>query len=58
MTVFIILFCIVLGIGTILVGVAPPEAKYSARTKKNLTRLLVFYGISFAAFLVIFYLFK
>ncbi|MFY0544384.1 hypothetical protein [Brevibacillus sp. H7] len=57
MIVFIILFSIVLGIGTILVGVTPPETKYGMKTKKNLSRLLIFYGLSLLAFLGIFYYF-
>jgi fructose-specific phosphotransferase system IIC component len=58
MITFIILFSVVLAIGTILVGIAPPETKYGAKTKKNIARLLFFYGASAIAFLIILYYFR
>jgi|GEM_PF-1130150 len=58
MLAFIILFSVILAVGTLLVGMVPPEKTYGAKTRKNWMRLLIFYGISTVVFLAILYLFR
>lgn len=47
MTALIIILTVIAAIGTIVVGISPKEeANYGKKTKRNLTRLTLFYGIS------------
>ncbi|QOT00260.1 hypothetical protein JNUCC42_05900 [Brevibacterium sp. JNUCC-42] len=53
----IIIIVLVAAIGTIMVGIKPKDRDYGTRTKKNLTRLTMFYVICTVIFLGIFFYF-
>ncbi|PPA87845.1 hypothetical protein C4A76_11400 [Brevibacillus laterosporus] len=54
---FIFLIVLVAAIGTIMVGIKPKDHNYGTKTKRNLTRLTMFYVICTVIFLGIFFYF-
>ncbi|AYB41503.1 hypothetical protein D5F52_06720 [Brevibacillus laterosporus] len=54
---FIFLIVLVAAIGTIMVGIKPKDQNYGTKTKRNLTRLTMFYVICTVIFLGIFFYF-